>query len=562
MRFELKNTLKLLPAILLVGAVACGDDEDDDGTTPDPDMGMPAPDMGGMPDPDMGMPPTGLMPIPDPPTVDDFPAPGDADFVSFQDSAVVAGAVITQDASPTLDADTLAVTLEGDVTPEFDIPAGFEATDYFGAVDPDGTPFWDGWTVINSGIEGGLPGDDFHPLEAEITAGDLAPSATNECENAFADFGFVAGGFVDVFGVSFPVCVIPGGAANAITEDLTLVNNHVFVLNGNVTIGSGAAQGAFEPDSTPTLTVPAGTQIYAGVQDAVTGAALVITRGAQILVQGTAALPVVMGAVSADFSAEDVVLDDPTDLTDRGEWGGLVLSGLGPTNQGETQTEAAPAEGPEIRFFGGEVEDDSSGDIDYLIVAETGFAFQPDAEVQGITCEAPGSGTTLDFIQVIQSDDDCIEFFGGSASVDNIVCNGVTDDGLDIDLGYQGDIQFALVRMSANFGNHGIESDNNGDNFLATPFSAPDIVNFSALGNAAGDSTGRGALHQEGFAGRIFRSVFIDDTAAGGAFEDGCLDVVDENTVHSTGETLQHVESVFDCSGDEPPGSGLSSPND
>ncbi|NNE36945.1 MAG: hypothetical protein HKN08_01470, partial [Gammaproteobacteria bacterium] len=56
---------------------------------------------------------------------------------------------------------------------------------YFGAVDPasgnpdmdpnnnggGGGPFWDGWTYINSAVEGGLPGSNFHPLAAELEAG-------------------------------------------------------------------------------------------------------------------------------------------------------------------------------------------------------------------------------------------------------------------------------------------------------------------------------------------------------------------------------------------------------
>ena len=60
---------------------------------------------------------------------------------------------------------------------------------YFGAVNPasgnpdsnpnnngvGGGPFWDGWTYINSAVDGNLPGADFHPLQAEIQSGVINP---------------------------------------------------------------------------------------------------------------------------------------------------------------------------------------------------------------------------------------------------------------------------------------------------------------------------------------------------------------------------------------------------
>ena len=242
----------------------------------------------------------------------------------------------------------------------------------------------------------------------------------------------------------------------------------------------------------------------------------------------------------------NVITGDPTDLTGRGQWGGLVLSGLGIENDaeadGELLTEAAP-EGQD-RWFGGMDNTDSSGSIQYAIIAESGFAFRPNQEVQGLTIEAAGSGTTIDYLQVLGSEDDCIEWFGGAASASHLICQGQDDDGLDIDEGYVGNIQFAIIIMGNGEGDRGIESDNNSD-LMAMPISAPNIANVTILGDVGRmDKTTIGAIHVENFQGKIYRSVYTDNLVNGTAFEGGCLDVDDV-----LGMGLQYRDVIFNCSG-------------
>lgn len=449
-----------------------------------------------------------------------------------------------------LNADTLAVTGIAPAAPATALPAGFEANTYYGAVDPTAaSPFWAGWTAIDSDFDGGLPGTDFHPLEAEI--GDtVTGAATNQC--ASLDANYADGGEVTIFGETFPVCVV----STDVEADVTWPNNHVFLLTETINIGDGDAQlGATgTPSQDVTLTIQEGTQVYAivgtgsGAVNAA-GAALVATRGSRIVADGTADLPIIMAAVAADLSLTDVITGDPTDLTQRGAWGGLVLSGFGITNRGddngEAETEAAPADAG--RFFGGDDNTDDSGVINYVIIAESGFAFREDEEVQGLTIEAAGSGTEIDFVQIIGSNDDCVEWFGGAADASHIICNGVSDDGLDIDTGYVGFIQYAIIRIGAQEGARGIESDSgSSSNFDLSPRSAPNIANVTVLGNSGavdGDAT-IGALHREGIAPKVYRAVYTDDTAAGGTFEAGCLDI--DNQLQSE---LAYTDSVFSCSG-------------
>jgi len=460
---------------------------------------------------------------------------------------------IIDGSSITIDPDTLAITGVTPEAPSTTLPSDsfFQPAAYYGAVDPASTAstaWWAGWTARNSAFEGNLPGSDFHPLEAEITDGTITPAADNGC----AGLGFTAGGSVDVFGVSFPVCVIE----NDITSDLTLVNNHVFVLATTISVGDGQDEGGAPNALNVTLTIPAGTQIYASQVGG--RSSLVATRGSQIVANGTADQPIIFAAVPFDAAEADVITGDPTDISGRGDWGGLILSGYGIINNAdqnnETLSEASPEAAP--RAFGGTDNADSSGSLNYVIIAETGFAFRDGAEVQGLTLEAVGSGTTLDYIQIISSDDDCVEWFGGAANASHLVCNAMTDDALDMDLGYVGNVQFALIRLGETSGERGIEADNNENNNDQMPRTTPNIANITVLGNSGrSDAETLGAMHRSGFGGKVFRSVFTDDIPAGGEFESGCLNIDDSLPME-----LEHFDSVFNCSGGD--ANGLAPPDD
>jgi hypothetical protein len=150
-------------------------------------------------------------------------------------------------------------------------------------------------------------------------------------------------------------------------------------------------------------------------------------------------------------------------------------------------------------------------------------------------------------VQVHQSGDDGIEWFGGTVNAKYVVITAPDDDGLDMDLGYQGGIQFALVIQSNDRGDKGIESDGNGDNFDATPLSLPTIANLTIIGDAGkASATTVGALHREGMGG-FFHKVIITDKSSTAGFEDGCVDV--DNTVARVDEgAFAYVDAIFNCS--------------
>lgn len=481
---------------------------------------------------------------------------------------------VTVDSDLTIDNQTLAIGTDESVSSDYDgqfsTPNGNSVSTnaWHGAVDPsastpdttpdNGGPFWDGWTYKDQGLSTNLPGstENFHPLEAEVGAqgsgAAIQPASTTTASGCDSNVGngnisgLEYGGQTDVFGTDFPVCVISDGDLDG---NYTLSNDHVYVLGETVQVGNGDVESASDPSTVDnwTLTIEKGTQIF-GDNDA--QSSLVITRGSEIDAVGTAEQPIIFGGLSYNPDVPEIE-DDVTDLTARGSWGSIVLSGYGKINiagddeNNQAQTEAVPDD--VTRWYGGTDNSDSSGTIKYAVVAETGTAFRQDEEVQGVTIEASGSGTLLDHVQVINSDDDGIEWFGGAADARNVVIQAATDDPLDQDQGWRGTVKTALVIHGPDSGNRGMETDNNGDRFFAEPKTEPVLTNVTILGHSgnSGDQSA-GALHREGYGGQVYRSVYTDNTTnvAGGPgeFQEGCLDIDSE-----VDEDLEYGDVLFNC---------------
>ncbi|MGI8740040.1 MAG: hypothetical protein ACR2KU_10560 [Gammaproteobacteria bacterium] len=261
----------------------------------------------------------------------------------------------------------------------------------------------------------------------------------------------------------------------------------------------------------------------------------------------TAVCVTLCAGAAAQTTPVNIITDpNPTNLSGRGTFGGLVIDGFARVNSanaaGETTSEVDRVLTDGFRSYGGRLDTDNSGSIRLLVIAESGVAFRPDEEIQGLTLEGVGSGTRIQFVQVLGSEDDGVEWFGGSVNADHLVINGADDDSLDMDLGYRGRVQYALALQGTTNGNYGIESDGNGDNFNAVPFTAPRIANVTILGNKGRiDENTTGALHREGWRGQVYRSVYAN-TGPVARFEDGCLDIDDLLPT-----SLRYRDAIFGC---------------
>src|SRR5690606_37097045 len=127
-----------------------------------------------------------------------------------------------------------------------------------------------------------------------------------------------------------------------------------------------------------------------------------------------------------------------TDQSD-GHWGGIVLLGRAPISDclsgavGGSVDCQQQIEGATNALYGGNVAADNSGVMRYVQIRYSGFEIAPGNELQGLTTGGVGSGTILEYIQVHNSSDDGVEFFGGRHNAKYLVVTGASDDSIDTD---------------------------------------------------------------------------------------------------------------------------------
>ena len=314
------------------------------------------------------------------------------------------------------------------------------------------------------------------------------------------------------------MCQISG----LITDNITLTSDSDWFLNGSVRIGNGDLEidGPMDADlQTATLTIQPGTDIFASGDSL-----LKITRGSQIQAAGTPAQPITFSGVDQGEEGS-------------GEWGALIVMGFGITN--ENQTAPTPVNvdlEAGLGFYGGTDNADNSGTMTYVRIAESGVEVAPDEEINGLTLAGVGSATTINHIQIKGGLDDGIEWFGGAANLSHVVVTDAEDDSLDMDLGWVGNLQFAIVERNA-LSDRGIESDNNGSDFDAAPRTRPVLANLTMIG----DGRGPVALHREGFGGKVVNALYLED--------DTCIDVDNTRQEIDSGD-LAYVNVILDCTND------------
>ncbi|MBN1696336.1 MAG: hypothetical protein JW881_02375 [Spirochaetales bacterium] len=264
------------------------------------------------------------------------------------------------------------------------------------------------------------------------------------------------------------------------TSDRVWTADKIWFLAGSVFIGNDSASSA------ATLTIEAGTEVR-GIND-ITPGLLVITRHSRIEAVGTADNPIIFTSAQAPGYRAS------------GDWGGLVINGRAPTNEG-MNVEGEGASG----LYGGDVEDDDSGTLRYVRVEFAGRIFTTENELNGIAFQGVGSGTEVDYIQVHQNKDDGVEFFGGTVSVSHVVITGAQDDSLDWTSGWRGTAQYVILQQYPGAGDNGIEADNLNAEYTRTPVSDPTLSNFTIVANS--DTSARGILFRRGTKARVLNSV-------------------------------------------------------
>lgn len=263
----------------------------------------------------------------------------------------------------------------------------------------------------------------------------------------------------------------------AITTNTTWLASKYYLLKGNVYVQAGAE-----------LTIEPGTIIFG---DKITKGSLIISRGAKIHAQGTAAAPIIFTSSA------------PKGFRNYGDWGGVVLLGKAVNNQSLDQTiEGISAATGDNGKYGGTADDDNSGEFYYARIEFAGIALSTDNELNGLTFGSVGSATQVHHIQVSYSGDDSYEWFGGTVNTSYLVAYRGWDDEFDTDFGFRGNNQFLASFRDPNIadksGSNGFESDNDGSGSTKTPLTAAKFSNVTIFGpyvyaNLSGGNLSSGA---------------------------------------------------------------------
>ena len=278
--------------------------------------------------------------------------------------------------------------------------------------------------------------------------------------------------------------------------DVTWTSDYLWVLDGLIFVNEGQK-----------LRLDPGTVVKGKTGDGKNASALVVARGGQIFAEGTAEQPIIFTTVKDDLSTTD---DLPSNF--RGGWGGLIVMGRAPLN---TTPNVLNVEGitlNEIRNqYGGDDPQDDSGVLRYVSVRYGGTILDEGNEINGITFAGVGSGTTVEYVEVFNNQDDGFEFFGGTVNTRYLISAFTTDDSFDIDQGYRGTGQFWLAVQNAVYADHAGEHDGGESSYGgedSTPYATPQLYNATYIGSGL-DGSGSTALNlRDNFAGSYLNSIF------------------------------------------------------
>lgn len=363
-------------------------------------------------------------------------------------------------------------------------------------------------SVASPGEGGFGNGGATPPTTPPTTPAPGTPAA--DCPTGFANVGTVANG-------TLRNCQLPQKITGSLLVPLR--DGTVYSVSGRVDVGDDQGGNPNAPIAgrvKGVLTVEAGVKVFgsAGLDY------IVVNRGSQIFAEGTATKPIV-------FTSKQSIEGHPgsTDggANAIGQWGGLVILGRAPTSNCIAGTPGASTCEAQVEgtnaYYGGSALQDNSGVMRYLRVQHSGFVIVANNELNGITMAGVGSGTTFDHIQVHNSSDDGIEFFGGNVNGKYLVLTGNDDDSIDTDVGYSGALQFGILVQRAAGGNRAFETSSAG----TAPRSKPVFANWTVIGRG-------GAGNDLLVANTDTQNTWVNTVVQMTATTAGCIDIDDAGT--------------------------------
>ena len=302
--------------------------------------------------------------------------------------------------------------------------------------------------------------------------------------------------------VSFSQVVVSDATINA-GDTYTMSTGTEYMLDGFVYVEEGA-----------TLIIEPGVVVKAAVfpsNGIDPTSALIISKGAKILAEGTADAPIIFTS-----QLDDLTMVTELSAADNNTWGGLVILGNSIVGEdgGTDVVEGLPSGADDPRnIYGGTDVADNSGILKYVSIRHGGADIGADNEINGLTLAGVGNGTVIDYIEIFANQDDGIEFFGGSVNVTHAVVGFVGDDSYDMDESWSGYIQFALAVQGADngLGDNAIEYDGSEDT-NKDPNETGRIYNGTFIGAGAGTQNAKsnGLLLKKDGKVEIWNSIFLN----------------------------------------------------
>jgi len=289
--------------------------------------------------------------------------------------------------------------------------------------------------------------------------------------------------------------VIEGGGSG----EVTWTSNYTWVIDGRIFVNADQ-----------TLNIEPGTVVKGRARvDPNNASVLIVAQDGTINAEGTADNPII-------FTAEEDDVTDPDDLSENldGAWGGLIILGNAPTNTDvQPNVEGIPTSESRGKY-GGDDAGDSSGILKYVSIRYGGIEIGAGNEINGLTLGGVGNGTTIEYIEVFNNQDDGVEWFGGTVNTKHLLVARTGDDSFDIDQGYTGYGQFWVAIQTATRGDRTAEHDSGDDDFGgedSTPVANPQIYNVTYVGSGASNGEGDVALKlRDNFAGDYRNAIMFD----------------------------------------------------
>jgi len=241
-----------------------------------------------------------------------------------------------------------------------------------------------------------------------------------------------------------------------------------------------------------TLTIDAGVIV---MFEKSVSAALIIDKGAKLVVNGTSMSPVIFTS------------DQTPGNKAYGDWEGLIIEGQASNNVSGGSISLSGRSSCSSISGGGSTDGDNSGTIEYLRIEYANY---------GITFLSVGSGTTVDHIQTSYIANNAFEFYGGTVDAKNLISYNAKGDDLMFTDGNRSLIQFAVsVRLDVSnahlsSGSNAVVITNDATGSSNTPFTHPVVSDMTIIGPLYCGATSISADYKN--------AVLYDENAHGGLY--------------------------------------------